>query len=259
MRFRALADLGDMLMFSSLGIGIFLAVAGTLAAVPEGAAVVAEADEPFLSAPVRIDASMFSAPEPELEAELEAAPETLAEAAPEEEPAPVRAPRPSRRVERPDRTEAVAVAIAEPLVATESATPKAKKKKPSGGRKPCTEAPDPLIRSLGGDSWEVRKGVVQRYTRDWSNLDDLGWSQPHDGPDGRGDGLQIGGIRCGSDVWDAGFRSGDVIHSVNGRSVKSIPQALLVYAAIHGADRFRVEITRKGEKRTLTYRLGTAD
>ncbi|MEQ1502977.1 MAG: hypothetical protein ABMB14_12140 [Myxococcota bacterium] len=122
-------------------------------------------------------------------------------------------------------------------------------------RKTCTEAPNPGIVPVGERTWRVDPSVVHRYTRDWSTLDELGWSLRHRGPDGKADGIEVGGFRCGSDPWDAGFRSGDVIRAVNGRSVRSVPQALLVYAAIHGDTRFDVELTRNGRPMTLRFRL----
>lgn len=253
MRFSTLAELSDGLLFSSLGIGIFLAVAGTLASAPTAPPGVPPADgseiEAMVMSPIPVDISMFVPSQAEPEPEAEPGPEAAGEADAPEVPV-VAPPRPAKHAER---------ATVAPDPAAAEALAQSRKKKAIAktvSRKKCTEAPDPLIRSTGPDRWTVRPGVVQRYTRDWSNLDQLGWSEPHDGPDGRGDGLQIGGIRCGSDVWDAGFRSGDVIHSVNGKAVKTIPQALLVYAAIHGADAFRVEITRAGARKILTYRLG---
>jgi hypothetical protein len=126
--------------------------------------------------------------------------------------------------------------------------------RPKRGRR-CQEPPDPLIVSEGPGSYVVREAVVQRYTRDWSRLGDLGWSEVHRGSDGKADGMKIGGIRCGSDPWDAGFRSGDVIHSVNGRRVHNVVQAIGAYTALHGKRAFEVELTRNGARETVRFRL----
>jgi hypothetical protein len=119
----------------------------------------------------------------------------------------------------------------------------------------CEEPADPLIVAEGSGSYNIREAVIQRYTRDWSRLGDLGWSEVHRGADGKADGMRIGGIRCGSDPWDAGFRSGDVIHSVNGRRVHNIPQVIAAYAALSGKRAFEVELSRGGARRIVRYRL----
>lgn len=124
-------------------------------------------------------------------------------------------------------------------------------------RERCAEAgggQDGIV-ATGPGSWTVHRDVIRRYSRDWSSLDTLGWSRPHAGPDGRNDGMLIGGVRCGSDLHRAGLRAGDVVHSVNGRAVRSVPEAVVVYAAVRGDREVSVEISRKGERRTLTYRL----
>ncbi|MEZ4241952.1 MAG: hypothetical protein R3F59_38540 [Myxococcota bacterium] len=125
---------------------------------------------------------------------------------------------------------------------------------PSRGRG-CQQAPDPLIRQLGDDRFSIADAVVERYTRDWSRLKDLGWSEVHRGADGKADGMRLGGIRCGSDPYDAGFRSGDVVHSINGRRVSSVPQAIAAYVALKGKRSFDVELTRGGVRRTVRFQL----
>jgi hypothetical protein len=132
--------------------------------------------------------------------------------------------------------------------ATEPAAPRARRHR-------CTTPSDPAIAASGEGSWTVNRSVVHRYTRDWSRLGELGWSRVHEDPTGRADGFEIGGVRCGSDLWDAGVRNGDVVHSVNGRAVRSVTQAVWAYGALRGEDDLSVRITRKGESRVLRYRL----
>jgi hypothetical protein len=169
----------------------------------------------------------------------------------EEPPIPVEEPELEvEAVEQP----IVAVAMAEEAVPERAEAPRPPEKRVAS-RKVCTQAADPGIVPRGEGAWTVQDEVIQRYTRHWNRLEDLGWSAPHRGPDGKSVGLRIGGIRCGSDPWDAGFRNGDVIHAVNGRAVRTLPQAVLVYGAIHGDRVFEVEITRRGERRVLRYRL----
>ena len=159
------------------------------------------------------------------------------------------APRAERPAPKPRAKPADRVARRKP------ASKRGKGKRKGKGKKRCTEAPDPLIVATSADRFTVDRAVIQRYTRNWSRLNELGWSKRHKDSNGKADGMQIGGIRCGSDPFDAGFRNGDVIHAVNGRAVKSIPQALLVYTAIHNDKIFEVDITRRGVRKTLRFRL----
>lgn len=129
-------------------------------------------------------------------------------------------------------------------------------KKPAAKGKRCDDPPDPGIVKRADASFTIDRAVVKRYTSDWSRLNELGWSERHEGADGKADGMRIGGVRCGSDLHDAGIRAGDVVHTVNGRKVTSIPQAILVYTAVRNDPVIEVVLsTRKGERKTLTYRF----
>jgi len=123
------------------------------------------------------------------------------------------------------------------------------------GRRCESDRVQPLIERVSKGHFAVDRELVQSYARSLSRLNELGWSRPHEGPDGRNDGMLVGGVRCGSDLHQAGLRSGDVVHTVNGRPVKSFPQALLVYRKVRNDPTVRVELTRRGERRTLVYDL----
>lgn len=252
----------DGLMFGLIGTAVVAAAIGTLSSVPR--APVGADDAP--AAPVR--AAVYEVDVASLIPMLEAAvaePEP-ADAEPERAPEPERSPSPSPRAEPTPDAPVLATVVPEAPTApirrprpaqhavlrpqgTAAASPKPKHPK-------CTVAPDPSIVAAGADVYTVRRAVIRRYAGDWSKLDDLGWSSQHEDPaTGKSDGMQIGGIKCGSDPYDAGFRSGDVIHSVNGRAVRSIPQALMVYLAIHDERAFEVEITRRGQRKTLRFTI----
>lgn len=242
-------------MFGAIGLAVILASLMTLADFPEAAPMdsVSERAEASLwvgdASMHLVDVSALVAPAPDKTIPEEE--DTIAEAeaeAEEVEEDVISAPSGAN-------AEAAAPEIAEdPAEVDEQvAQGKPKGKKVKGKR--CSETPDPLIRSVSPGIWSVDQRVVQRYTRDWSRLADLGWSQAHKDASGRTDGMQIGGVRCGSDLHDAGFRSGDVIHTVNGKKIQGIPSAILAYTALHNDHVFAVEITRRGERKTLTYRL----
>jgi hypothetical protein len=239
-------------VFGSLGLGVLastLLTLGTTPAVSESAVAPAAVAAAVWSDEVvthLVDVSGFA------EALAEPAPE---EAAPEEA-APEPAPEGEAEEAVPeDRAPAREIPSARGEAEPEAVPAKGGEARPAKKGRRCTEPTDPAIVTTGPGRWTIDQSVVRRYTRDWSRLDQLGWSQSHKDAQGRSDGLELGGIRCGSDIHDAGFRNGDVIHAVNGRKVHSIPQALMAYTALHNDETFSVEITRRGKRQVLTYRL----
>ncbi|MCB9744582.1 MAG: PDZ domain-containing protein [Alphaproteobacteria bacterium] len=69
-------------------------------------------------------------------------------------------------------------------------------------------------------------------------------------------GFTLRRLRCGSPLHAAGLRNGDVIHQVNGRDITSIPEALAAYARLKRGDHFRLDISRRGARRRLSYTVG---
>ena len=104
-------------------------------------------------------------------------------------------------------------------------------------------------------AFTVEKSLVNWYITHLAELNRLGWSSKHEGPDGKSVGMRIGGVTCGNDLHLAGIRSGDVVHRVNGHDVRSLTQAIFVYRKVRNDRRIRVELTRRGKPVTLTYRL----
>jgi hypothetical protein len=121
--------------------------------------------------------------------------------------------------------------------------------------KKCVEEPGADIVATAENKWTVQRDLLQSYTRNFARLDSLGWSKRHDGADGKADGMLIGGVKCNSDLHRAGIRSGDVVHSVNGRGVTSFVDAFFVYTKVRNDPVVRVEITRRGQRKLLVYRL----
>lgn len=118
-----------------------------------------------------------------------------------------------------------------------------------------SERENPAIRRDARGVFQVDDDLVGYYTSHLGALNRLGWSRQHDGPDGKADGMFIGGVGCGSDLHLAGIRSGDVVHAVNGRRVRSIPEALWVYRAVRNDRVIEVEISRRGKRQVLVYTL----
>ena len=108
---------------------------------------------------------------------------------------------------------------------------------------------------MGVDRYRVDRALVDRYTKrikDAYSLAYVTWARD------RGDrviGFKVKKIRCGSVLFDAGFRNGDVITAVNGRRVTTIAQALLAYRKLRTQRRLDVDVVRRGQQRSFRYHL----
>lgn len=124
----------------------------------------------------------------------------------------------------------------------------------SKGR-PCV-APTGRIDAVGTDTYVVDKGLIDVYADDLDAASRLAWASWHADAEGDTDGFRVRRIRCGSPLHEAGFRNGDVVHSINGKDITTIPSALLAYRRVKRKDSLRVAITRKdGSSRELRYTL----
>ncbi|TNE84250.1 MAG: serine protease [Deltaproteobacteria bacterium] len=132
-------------------------------------------------------------------------------------------------------------------------TPAKKAKTPRTSR--CT--PDnPQIVVEDRNYRVVERALVDHYTGDLSELNRLGYVKKHVGEDGgKSDGLLVRGIRCGNDLHELGIRNNDIVHTVNGKKVRNLLQAVAVYLKLKGQEDFVVELTRGGKRVTLRYRL----
>jgi len=123
------------------------------------------------------------------------------------------------------------------------------------GKRCEVDRDNPKIERDQKGAFTVDRSLVNWYITHLGELNRLGWSNKHEGPDGRSVGMRIGGVSCGNDLHLAGIRSGDVVHRVNGHEVRSIPQAIMVYRKVRKDPSIRVELTRRGKPVTLTYRM----
>ncbi|MCB9475818.1 MAG: hypothetical protein H6685_03040 [Deltaproteobacteria bacterium] len=70
---------------------------------------------------------------------------------------------------------------------------------------------------------------------------------------GRIVGFKITRIRNGSLYQNLGLESGDVIHRLNGREINGPEAALVLFTELRNADRFSLDLTRGGERRSFSY------
>ncbi len=116
-------------------------------------------------------------------------------------------------------------------------------------------AGDPRIIKIGEWEWQIARNLRDWYARDIGELNVLATPSPHRGANGKVDGWRLRLERFGL-AHQAGLRNGDVVHSVNGHPLHEWPTVLRAFAALRGADRYTVVLTRRsGAHRTLRYRI----
>ena len=129
-------------------------------------------------------------------------------------------------------------------------------RKPRAPLAPCAP-PIPEIVATGPESWTIDRGLVEYYATHLRELESIAAVWTHR-TDGVPDGFRLGLDRC-SILRQAGFRSGDVVNSVNGRRISTVLQAITAYFALRRETEFLLYVTRRGEAILLTYHLRAAD
>ncbi len=76
---------------------------------------------------------------------------------------------------------------------------------------------------------------------------------PHKGADGNIDGYRLSGVRKGSVFEQLGVKNGDIIHSVNGKDLTSVSNAMDAYSSLQSEKAFTFEVTRKNQRQTMQY------
>lgn len=190
-------------------------------------------------------------PEPELLPAAEPS-ETAAPAAPLSEPAPIATPAvegPPRSVARPARRViAERHRIRRDTAQADAAQGTSKK------NRSCEESTD-AITELEPNRYMVDRALIDHYTGDMQeamSLASVYWYRE----EGEIVGFKVRRIKCGSVLHQAGFRNGDIIRSINGRQVTTIPQALLAYRKLRRKRKLEVVLTRRsGDTVSLRYKL----
>ena len=136
----------------------------------------------------------------------------------------------------------------------EKAAGTASSSKGKKGKKSCL-GDNPAIDVGANGVVRIDRELVSSYAKKPATLGELGWVERHTNAHGKADGFRVGGIRCGNDLHEAGLRNGDVVHSVNGKPLTSVAEALWAYATVNRNQRLQLRITRKGQTHTLLYKL----
>lgn len=193
-------------------------------------------------------------PEPLRKKRLDRTPEPVAQA--EQLPAEAAAEPP------PDAAALARAARVERLRALRAQASRSERPKPEGsepGKKAkrgqkCLEAP-PEITQVSEFEYQIQKELVDLYLSDLSEAEKLAWVDWHRDDSGEIVGFVVKRVRCGSPLYTAGIRNGDVVLRINSREVTSIPQALRAYRRLKKKDDLRLIIDREGEEVRLVYEL----
>ena len=108
---------------------------------------------------------------------------------------------------------------------------------------------------LNAAKWRVERDLVDYYATHLRELDRQAGVGMHKNEAGETDGARMYLPRC-SVLRQAGIKNGDIIHTINGRKVTSVGEAIAAYLVLRHEDNLHVALTRKtGEQLTLHYRM----
>jgi type II secretory pathway component PulC len=129
-----------------------------------------------------------------------------------------------------------------------------RKKQRRRKRPKCLEGTDDIT-EVGNNRYAVERDLVDRYAKDLEALSRLARVSWHENEAGKVDGFEVRRVRCGSVLYEAGLRNGDVVHAVNGRRIRSLARAIPLWWQLRRRPVVHVRITRGDESMRLWYRL----
>lgn len=108
-----------------------------------------------------------------------------------------------------------------------------------------SSGPPPGITALGNNTWQVERKLVDKWEDKPERLALVGQKKG-------GFVLKKVGKK---DARHLGFKNGDLLKSVNGKSLGSTAEAAAAYAQLSGAKTLKVKFRRDGAARTHTYKI----
>jgi hypothetical protein len=126
-----------------------------------------------------------------------------------------------------------------------------RKVSPTKGRQ-CKASSRDGLRKIGENRYRMERELVNEYSN-LAKLQSMGRFGRHRNSAGKIDGFWIGNFRCDSVLYQAGLRHGDIITAVNGRQVRTVPQALMAYQRAKHRETIQVQVLRKGRTVKVTY------
>ena len=114
---------------------------------------------------------------------------------------------------------------------------------------------NPKIKKVGKDKYRVPKELVDHYANNLKEAERLATTYWQLGKEGDVIGFRVRRIRCGNDLYQMGFRGGDVVIAVNDEPVATTPQIVKAYFNVRKKNRLTIKIRRNRQERTLIYVL----
>ena len=105
-----------------------------------------------------------------------------------------------------------------------------------------------------GSTITVNRKDIQNSLKDINKLMSEVRIRPHF-KDGQSDGLSVSRIKGGSIFSKLGLRNGDIVQKINGEPINSPDEVLALYEKLKSGSRVSLEVTRKGEPKTMNYRF----
>ena len=105
-----------------------------------------------------------------------------------------------------------------------------------------------------GSTITVNRKDIQNSLKDINKLMSEVRIRPHF-KDGQSDGLSVSRIKGGSVFSKLGLRNGDIVQQINGEPINSPDEVLALYEKLKSGSRVSLEVTRKGEPKTMNYRF----
>ncbi len=105
-----------------------------------------------------------------------------------------------------------------------------------------------------GTTITVSRKDIQNSLKDINKLMSQVRIRPHF-KDGKSDGLSVSRIKGGSIFSKLGLRNGDIVQKINGEPINSPDEVLVLYEKLKSGSRVSLEVTRKGEPKTMNYRF----
>ena len=140
-----------------------------------------------------------------------------------------------------------------------SITPGDNKHKGQGHRRrgegrACLEGTGGAIVQVNGNRYTVQQDLFEQYSHDLQAAMSLAWVGWHRTA-GKIDGFVVRRIRCGSPLYEAGLRNGDVIQAINGNRIDNYADALAFFIKVRRQEAFHLKVRRDGERMRLHYRV----
>jgi type II secretion system protein C len=123
---------------------------------------------------------------------------------------------------------------------------------PAGSAEP---AADGQIVKESETSFVIDRQLFDSSLQDLDALSRMARAIPHRDSGGNVDGFRLSGVRPNELLYNLGIRSGDVVHGVNGQPLTSIAEAMNAMSGLQRSSTFNFEITRRGQKMTMNYRV----